>query len=333
MKDINQILSSIKKGDYAPVYLLMGTEPFFIDQVTKVLSSHVVEEHARDFDSTIFYGKETLPEQIIETAKRFPMMGSHQLVVVREAQYLDKTIDSLVPYLESPQSQTVLVLCYKHKKLDKRKKSYKAIAKSGVVLETKPLYDNQVADWIKDRGLRYGFNFHPHAPPLLVSFLGTDLSKIDKELEKLSNRVEEGEEITPAIIEKHIGYSKDFNGFELQKSLGKRDLEHSFRIIRYMASNAKKHPITLTITVLFNFFQKLLLFQGLSSPSKAPTVLGVSHYFVKDYEAASRFYSMKQIAKVIGHIKDADLKSKGVGAQNLPTEELLKELVLKIVSS
>ena len=170
MKDINQILSSIKKGDYAPVYLLMGTEPFFIDQVTKVLSSHVVEEHARDFDSTIFYGKETLPEQIIETAKRFPMMGSHQLVVVREAQYLDKTIDFLVPYLENPQSQTVLVLCYKHKKLDKRKKSYKAIAKSGVVLETKPLYDNQVADWIKDRGLRYGFNFHPHAPPLLVSF-------------------------------------------------------------------------------------------------------------------------------------------------------------------
>ena len=235
MKDINQILSSIKKGDYAPVYLLMGTEPFFIDQVTKVLSSHVVEEQARDFDSTIFYGKEILPEQIIETAKRFPMMGSHQLVVVREAQYLDKTIDFLVPYLENPQSQTVLVLCYKHKKLDKRKKSYKAIAKSGVVLETKPLYDNQVADWIKDRGLRYGFNFHPHAPPLLVSFLGTDLSKIDKELEKLSNRVEEGEEITPAIIEKHIGYSKDFNGFELQKSLGKRDLEHSFRIIRYMA--------------------------------------------------------------------------------------------------
>lgn len=311
----------------------MGTEPFFIDQVSLALSSRVVEEHARDFDSTILYGKDTQPDQIIEAAKRFPMMGTHQLVIVREAQYLDKTIESLVPYLENPQSQTVLVLCYKHKKLDKRKKSYKAIAKKGIVLETKPLYDNQVADWIKDRGLRYGFNFHPHAPQLLVSFLGTDLSKIDKELEKLSSRVEAGKEITVELIEKHIGYSKDFNGFELQKALGKRDIEHSFRIVRYMSSNAKKHPITLTITVLFNFFLKLLLFHGLSSPSKAPSVLGVSPYFVKDYEAASRFYSMKQVAQVIGHIKDADLKSKGVGAQNLATEELLKELILKIIYS
>jgi DNA polymerase-3 subunit delta len=239
----------------------------------------------------------------------------------------------MVSYLENPQNQTVLVICYMNKKLDKRKKSYKAIAKSGVVLETKPLYDNQVADWIRDRGLRYALNFHPHAAPLLVSFLGTDLSKIDKELEKLSSRVEEGQQITAEIIEKYIGYSKDFNGFELQKALGKRDLEHSFRIIRYMASNAKKHPVTLTITVLFNFFQKLLLFQGLPSPSKAPSVLGVSPYFVKDYEAAARFYSMKQVAQVIGHIKDADLKSKGVGAQNLSTEELLKELIIKIISS
>ena len=332
MKDINQILSSIKKGEYAPLYLLMGSEPFFIDQVTKALSTHVVDESARDFDSTIFYGKDALPAEIIETAKRFPMMGSHQLVVVREAQYLDSNIDELLSYLENPLQQTVLVLCYKHKKLDKRKKSYKAIAKTGVILETKPLYENQVTAWIKDRGLRYGFNFNPHALPLLISFLGTDLSKIDKELEKLSSRVEAGVEITPDLIEKHIGYSKDFNGFELQKSLGKRDIEHSFRIVRYMASNAKKHPITLTITVLFNFFQKLLLFQGLSSVSKAPYILGVSPYFIKDYEAAARFYSMKQIARVIGFIKDADMKSKGVGAQNLPSEELMKELIIKIVS-
>lgn len=326
-------MSSIKKGSFAPIYLLMGTEPFFIDQVTNLLLNCVVDEHARDFDSTILYGKETLPEQIIETAKRFPMMGSHQLVVVREAQYLDRSMDSLLPYLENPQAQTVLIFCYKHKKLDKRKKSYKSIAKSGVILETKPLYQDQVATWIKDRGLKYNFNFHPDAIPLLVSFLGTNLGKIDKELQKLCNQVTQGQEITPSIIEKYIGYSKDFNGFELQKALGKRDLEHSFRIIRYMASNFKKHPITLTITILFNFFQKLLLFQGLPSPSKAPAVLGVSPYFVKDYQAAASFYSMKQIAQVIGHIKEADMKSKGVGAQNIPTEELLKELIIKIISS
>lgn len=311
----------------------MGTEPFFIDQVTNLLLTHVVEEHARDFDYTILYGKDTIPEQIIETAKRFPMMGSYQLVVVREAQYLDRSMDQLLPYLENPQDQTVVVFCYKHKKLDKRKKSYKSIAKSGVILETKPLYEDQVAIWIKDRGLKYGFNFHPHAIHLLISFLGTDLSKIDKELQKLNNQVASGQEITPSTIEKYTGYSKDFNGFELQKALGKRDLEHSFRIIRYMASNAKKHPITLTITILFNFFQKLLLFQGLTSPAKAPKVLGVSPYFVRDYQSAARFYSMKQIAQIIGYINETDLKSKGVGAQNVSTEELLKELIIKIVTS
>ena len=326
-------MSSIKKGNFAPIYLLMGTEPFFIDQVTNLLLTHVVEEHARDFDYTILYGKDTIPEQIIETAKRFPMMGSYQLVVVREAQYLDRSMDQLLPYLENPQDQTVVVFCYKHKKLDKRKKSYKSIAKSGVILETKPLYEDQVAIWIKDRGLKYGFNFHPHAIHLLISFLGTDLSKIDKELQKLNNQVASGQEITPSTIEKYTGYSKDFNGFELQKALGKRDLEHSFRIIRYMASNAKKHPITLTITILFNFFQKLLLFQGLTSPAKAPKVLGVSPYFVRDYQSAARFYSMKQIAQIIGYINETDLKSKGVGAQNVSTEELLKELIIKIVTS
>ncbi len=332
MKDINQILSLIRKGDYAPIYLLMGTEPFFIDQVTKVLSDNVVEEHARDFDSTIFYGKEALPEQIIETAKRFPMMGKHQIVVVREAQYLDKLIENFISYFENPQKQTVLVLCYKYKKLDKRKKSYKTIAKSGVILDTKPLYDYQIPDWIKNRGIHYAINFHPNAIPLITSFLGDDLSKIDKELEKLSSRVEDGEEITPLLIEKHIGYSKDFNSFELQKSLGIRDVEHSFRIVKYMASNSKKHPVTLTITVLFNFFQKLLLFHGLSSKVKAPNVLGVSPFFIKDYESAARFYSMKQITKIISHIKDADLKSKGVGAHNIESEELLKELIVKIIA-
>ncbi len=332
MKDINQILSSIKKGDYAPVYLLMGTEPFFIDQVKKVLSSHVVEEHARDFDSTIFYGKETLPEQIIETAKRFPMMGSHQLVVVREAQYLDKTIDFLVPYLENPQSQTVLVLCYKHKKLDKRKKSYKAIAKSGVVLETKPLYDNQVADWIKDRGLRYGFNFHPHAPPLLVSFLGTDLSKISNELSKLMLVLPKETIINDKHIEDNIGISKDFNNFELRKAVGEKQIVKANRIINYFAENPKNNPLVMTVSLLNGYFTQLLMFHGLKDKSKNSVAknLGVNPYFVDEYFVAARNYPMRKVAQVIAFLRDADVKSKGVGA-NQSNEDILKELLFKIL--
>ncbi len=333
MKNINNTLNSIKERKFVPIYLLMGTEPFFIDQIANALSTHVVEEHAKDFDYTIFYGKETRPEQIIEAAKRFPMMGKKQLIIIREAQYLDSSIESLTPYFEHPQEQTVLVLCYKHKKLDKRKKSYKAIDKKGVIVETKPLYENQAIDWIREQGLHYGINFHPQSLPLLISFLGTDLSKINKELEKLSSRVEKGGEITPVHIEKHIGYSKDFNVFELQKALGKRDLVHSLLIIKYMTSNNKKHPIVLTISGLFSFFQKLLLFHGVSSSSNAATVLGVNPYFLKDYQAAARFYSMKQVAQIIEYIKEADFKSKGLGAQNLSEEELLKELIIKIVIS
>ena len=310
----------------------MGKESFFIDQITDRLMTSVVEESARDFDLTVLYGKETTADQIIEAAKRFPMMGQQQLIVVREAQYLERNIDQLEPYLKHPQSQTVLALCYKHKKLDKRKKAYKAIAASGIVLDAQPLYENQVSSWIEQQGKKHSFRFHPHAIALLIAFLGTDLGKISKELEKLSVNIPEGSDVTPDHIEKYIGYSKEFNSFELQNALGQRNLAHSYRIVQYMAGNPTQHPFPLTITVVFNFFQKLFMYHGLKSPADAPKILGISPFFVKDYQIAAQKYSMKQTASVLGILKEFDLKSKGVGAQNLPLEELMKEMILKIVS-
>ena len=310
----------------------MGTEPFFIDQITAALMGTVVDQMARDFDTTVVYGKETTVDQIVEAAKRFPMMGAHQLIVVKEAQYLDRSIDQLASYCAAPQPQSVLVLCYKHKKLDKRKKVYKTIASNGQILETKPLYDNQVGGWIEQRGKGYGFSFQPQALAMLVAFLGSDLGKIDKELEKLTNSVPSGTEITPEVIEQNIGYSKDFNSFELQNALGQRNLALCYRIVKYMGNNPSQHPFPLTISVVFNFFQKLFIFHGIKNPADAPRVLGVSPYFVKDYQAAAQKYSMRQTAKVLQLLNEYDLKSKGVGASNLPLEELMKEMVLKIVS-
>ena len=310
----------------------MGTEPFFIDQITAALMGTVVDEMARDFDTTVVYGTETTVDQIVEAAKRFPMMGAHQLIVVKEAQYLDRSIDQLASYCAAPQPQSVLVLCYKHKKLDKRKKVYKTIASNGQILETKPLYDNQVGGWIEQRGKGYGFSFQPQALAMLVAFLGSDLGKIDKELEKLTNSVPSGTEITPEVIEQNIGYSKDFNSFELQNALGQRNLALCYRIVKYMGNNPSQHPFPLTISVVFNFFQKLFMFHGIKNPADAPRVLGVSPYFVKDYQAAAQKYSMRQTAKVLQLLNEYDLKSKGVGASNLPLEELMKEMVLKIVS-
>lgn len=310
----------------------MGSEPYFIDQITDALLATVVEETARDFDTTIVYGKETTVDQIIEAAKRFPMMGNYQLIVVKEAQYLDRTIDQLLNYCSSPQTQSVLVLCYKHKNLDKRKKVYKAIAKVGQILDTKPLYENQVGGWIAQRGKFYGLSFQPQSLAMLVAFLGSDLGKIDKELMKLTHSAAKGVEITPEHIEQYIGYSKDFNSFELQKALGQRNLAMSYRIVKYMGNNPSQHPFPLTIAVVFNFFQKLFMFHGLKSNTDAPKVLGVSPYFIKDYQAAAEKYSMRQSARVLQLLKEYDLKSKGVGAQNMPMEELMKEMVLKIVS-
>lgn len=310
----------------------MGTEPFFIDQVTDQLQAKVVEESARDFDCTILYGKETNIDQIVEAAKRFPMMGDRQLIVVREAQYLDRSIEKLESYALNPHSQTVLVLCYKHKVLDKRKKIVKAIADKGMVLTTKPLYDNQIGGWVAEAAKGFDFRFHPHALALLISFLGNDLGKIHKALEKLTHTLEKGSEITPEHIETYFDYSKDFNSFELQKALGQRNLSQAYRIVQYMAVNASQHPFPLTISVVFNFFQKLFMYHGLARTSDAAKVLGVSPYFVKDYQAAAQKYDMKQTAKVLQLLHEFDLKSKGVGAQNIPLEELMKEMILRIVS-
>ena len=170
----------------------MGTEPYFIDEITQALTDTVVEESARDFDLTVLYGKETNVDQIVEAAKRYPMLGKQQLILVKEAQYLDRTFDELAIYCAAPQPQTVLVLCYKHKKVDKRKKVLKNIVINGIVLETKPLYDNQIGPWIEKKGREYGFQFHPQALAMLVAFLGSNLGKVDKELEKLTHSIPSG---------------------------------------------------------------------------------------------------------------------------------------------
>ena len=310
----------------------MGAESFLIDQVADKLLQTLVDESARDFDLSIFYGKDTSIDHIIETAKRYPMVGARQLILVREAQYLDRSIDQLLAYAQSPQSQTVLVLCYKHKKLDKRKKVVKAIMEKGVVLETKPLYDNQVSSWILQRATHFGFKCQPHASALLTSFLGNDLGKLNNAFEKLSYSLPAHTEISPDHIERYIGYSKAYNNFELQNALGQRNLSMALRIVQYMAENPTQNPFQLTLTVMFNFFQKLFIFHGLPNPADAAKVLGVNPYFIGDYKAAAKVYSMKQTAAVMTILRDFDLKSKGVGANNAPLDALLKEMILSIVS-
>ncbi|GMN08979.1 DNA polymerase III subunit delta [Croceitalea sp. MTPC9] len=333
MEAVKAIVTDIKQKNLKPLYFLMGEEPYYIDKISDFIANSVLTEEERGFNQMSFYGKETSVDDIVANAKRFPMMAEHQVVIVKEAQELSRTIENLVSYAENPQPTTVLVVCYKYKKLDKRKKLYKTVQKTGVLFESKKLYENQVADWIRRvlNGKKYQIS--PKAAALLVEFLGTDLSRINNELEKLFLVVKPGTEITPSVIEEHIGISKDFNNFELKKAIGERNISKASRIINYFAQNPKDNPFVLTVTLLNSFFTQLLKYHGLSdhSPRNVASVLGVSPYFVDEYQVAAKNYPMKRVSKIVSNLREMDLKGKGVNAQNTSHFDLLKELLVKII--
>ena len=333
MREFKQLMSIISKGEYAPFYLLSGTEAYFIDQVEALLTDRLTDESSRSFDYSLFYGKDVDASQVVETAKRFPMLAHYHLIVVREAQHMDRSLDLIADYLSNFQPKTILVLCYKHKAFDKRKKLYKAANKFGVVLESKELYDNQIGLWIKEKIGLTTLKVDALGLQLLGEALGSDLNKIQNEIEKLKIILTEGTLITPELIEKHVGFSKDYNNFELYKALGIRDFSKCAMIIKYMAENPKSHPLVLTIGGMYTFFRRLLMFHGLSDKKSAASLLGVNPFFVKDYEQASRFFNMKQSSRSLTFILEADLKSKGVGVKTINHSGVLQDMIIKIFAA
>lgn len=332
MNNVSNIVSEITKGNIKPIYFLMGEEPYYIDKISNFIEDHILEETEKEFNQTVFYGRDVSIEEIIGAAKRFPMMAEKQVIVVKEAQDLSRTIEDLVPYVANPQQSTVLVINYKFKKLDKRKALYKAIHKIGLVYESKRLYDNQVADWIRRvlNGRKY--KIEPKAAHMLVDFLGTDLSKINNELEKLLTILPKETIITPRHIEDNIGISKDFNNFELRKAVGEKNVVKANQIIQYFAQNPKSNPLVMTISLLNSFFTQLLIYHGLQNKSRdhVAKALGIRPFFVIDYITASNNYPMRKTAQVISLLRNADLKSKGVGASQ-SQRDILKELLFKIL--
>ena len=333
MSEINKILLEINKGISYPFYLLMGNEPYFIDIIVESLKKKNISNQSKDFDFTLIYGKDTSIDNIIEVSKRFPLISEKQLIVVKEAQYLDKNINELINYIKYPQPRSILVFCYNNKKLDKRKQIYKHINKIGLIFESKPLYQTEVLEWTRKRANELDIKLTIEAIKVINSFIGNNLRMIDLQLEKLKVSTEDGDEITPEVIEKHTGYSKDFNVFELQKSLVNKNLSQSYRIIKYMSSNKKKYPIVLVINLLFNFFKKVLVYKGITNKLKAPIILRISPFFIKEYEYASKIFSNEQLINVIEFIMFSDLKSKGINTKESNPEEILKELIYKIINT
>ncbi|WP_341220789.1 DNA polymerase III subunit delta [Polaribacter atrinae] len=332
MNEIRSIVSDIKKGNIKPIYFLMGDEPYYIDKISDYIEDNILDEAEKGFNQQVMYGRDATIEDIVSSAKRFPMMAERQVIIVKEAQDLSRNIEKLVSYAENPQPTTVLVFNYKYKKLDKRKKLHKVIAKTGLVYESKKLYENQVSDWIRRVLSGKKYQIEPKATQMLVEFLGTDLSKISNELDKLMLILPKETIISDKHIEDNIGISKDFNNFELRNAVGGKDIVKANRIINYFAENPKNNPLVMTISLLNSFFTQLLLFHGLKDKSKGAVAksLGVSPYFVDEYFLAAKNYPMRKVAQVIAFLRDADVKSKGVGASQ-SQKDILKELLFKIL--
>ncbi len=333
MEEVKKLVSDISKGILKPIYFLMGDEPYFIDKISEYIQNNVLTETEKEFNQMVLYGRDTSIAEIIEHAKRFPLMAERQVLIIKEAQDLSRTIASLESYAKNPQNTTVLVFNYKFKKLDKRTTLYKALQKNSIVLESKKLYDNQIPYWINNVLNGQGYKITPKASLLLVEFLGTSLGTISNELEKLKIVLPKGTEITAQHIEENIGISKDYNNFELRKAIGNKDVKKAFKIIQYFSENPNKNPIIVTVSLLFSFFSQLLVIHSMSdkNPKSIAAKIKVNPYFVSEYLVATKNYPMKKVSKIITVLREIDVKSKGVGASRLQQGDLLKEMLAKIL--
>jgi len=328
-----EIMSDLKNRIYKPVYFLAGEEPYYIDLITNYIEENILPEAEKSFNQIVLYGEETTIPAIIETARRYPMMSNHQVIIVKEAQTLKK-IDDLLIYIENPLPSTILVFNYKYKVLDKRTKLYKLIESNALYFESNRLRDYQVPPWIERYLMLKGIKTEPNASAMLTEYLGTDLHKIVNELDKLLITMPAGRPvITTELIEKNIGISKDYNNFELQKAIGEKNILKANMIVHYFADNPKDNPINLTIASLFSYFTKVLTYHYLTDKSKnnVASLLKINPFFVKDYETTAVKYSIRKTVEIIGLLRTYDMKSKGFGDLSSTPGDLLKELVYKIL--
>ena len=334
MDEVKALVNDIKNRKLKPIYFLMGDEPYYIDGVSDYIEKNVLSEEEKGFNQMVLYGRDVSIDDIVANAKRYPMMAEYQVVIVKEAQDLSRTIEKLAEYANNPQPSTILVINYKYKTIDKRKTLYKTLQKVGVVFESKKLYENQVADWIRRTLSSQNYTIVPKAAQMLVEFLGNDLSKISNELDKLKIILPKGTQITPEHVEVNIGISKDYNNFELRKAVGERDTLKAFQIINYFAENPRDNPMIVTVSLLFSFFSQLLHFHGLhdKSPRNVASSLKINPYFVNEYILAAKNYPMKKVSAVVSTLREFDVKSKGVGANALPQGDLLKEMLVRILN-
>ncbi len=335
-QNYREILTDVREGRFAPFYLLMGEEPFYVERLCEAIMNQAVNPFERDFNQIVYYGADVTAEQVISTARQFPMMGDHLLVVVKEAQMMSKPED-IAPYLMSPMPSTILVLCFMGKSIDKRTAFYKQAQKVGRVLESVKVQDYRLSQWIEAFFSEEGFDIEPEAAELMGEFTGNDLRKISVEVDKMRRNLPlDAKRITVADIEKNVGISREYSVFELTKALSFGQKEKAFRIASYFADSPKKYPIQMTIAALAMYFLKVWryhsLMQAHTPKSQMAGELGVNPYFLGEYETAARNYPPRKVMAAIAFLKEYDYRSKSNERGDASDGDLLMELLSRLVS-
>ena len=333
MSEYNKIITKINNEEFFPIYILVGDENYFADNIIKLLTSKLVTKDSKDFDYFKFYGNEVNEDKVIDAAKRFPLVGDYNFIVVKDAKSISKNFDKLTSYIESPNIKTILVLSFINQSLDKRKRIYSLSKKNGLAFESKSIYENQIFNWINEVSIDKKIKLHPKSVQIIIDFIGNDLAQIENELDKLKINSKPEDIIRPDEVESIIGFSKDYNFFELTKFIGKKNISKTIEIIEYMSTNSVKYPLTLMISSIFYFFNKLFLYHSVENKREASKIMGVNPYFIEEYKLASPNYSMKDISKIFNHLLEADKRSKGIDFDNTNYHAISSELIYKIFNN
>lgn len=338
MAEYKEIVKDIQNGKYAPIYFLQGDEPFFIDNIIGHLEEGALSEDQKGFNQYVLYGKETGFTEVVNVARKFPMTGDRQVVIVKEAQEIrdwhsEGALKLLGGYLQNPVPSTILAFAHKYKSLDRRKKISKLFEKNSIFFNSKRLYDDKVPGWAKSYAQAMGADISDKAVMILTENIGNNLLRLAKEIDKLRLNVPAGRQIDDAAVQKYVGISKDYNTFEFQKALSLKDEAGAFKIVNYFATNPSSNPVVLIIANLFAYYTKLLLIHHSGSFDKGSVArtIGINPFFANEYIRAARNYPVQTVLRNLMFIKESDLQSKGIGFAPMKEGDILKELIYKLM--
>lgn len=335
-----KLLQTLTQQQYAPVYFLQGTESYYINTIVDHVENHIIPPNTKSFDLTTLYGQDVTLQQVIKHAKRFPMMASHHLVIVKEAQGLqdlhkETAQKHLLQYLEKPNTQTILLFAYKNKTLDQRKSFTKKLAQKAVLFNAQKVYERELPAWIEDYVQTHGYHINPEATHMLVTLIGENLQILANELNKITIHLTQGDTITLPLIRQHVSQSKNFDIFDLQQAFQTHNTQRIWDVTQYFIQNPKKYPLLPQITLLTNFFAKLLLLhqKPYATTSQIATHLRIPPYFAKNYQQALTHYTQQKTTQNLHHLHQADLQIKGIQYPTTPETTILKTLVAKLLIS